>query len=285
MTIDRQGTFSSSKRSIALEQIPVLDDNYIYAVDVEGEGAFVVDPAEADAVLSWLKAGNRTLLAVLNTHHHGDHVGGNEALRAATGCRIVGPAHDRDRIPALTEGAAIGGTVEVAGLTLRVLDVRAHTRGHIAYAFDDVVDRVVRHGKGGVAEVRPELAGRPVLFVGDSLFAAGCGRLFEGDAHDLHAVMTTYAAADPRTLVACAHEYTASNLRFAVQAMPEVPAIAARLANLEAERGASRSSVPSTLAEELATNPWLLALRHDLRREEVEKRLFDLRCAKDTFRG
>ena len=267
--------------TIAIEQIPVLDDNYIYGIDVEGEGSFVVDPAEADAVLSWLQAGHRTLLAVLNTHHHGDHVGGNEALRAATGCRIIGPDHDRARIPAITEGAVVGGTVDVAGLSLRVLDVRAHTRGHVAYALDVAVDHVVRHGKGGVAEARAELAGRPVLFVGDSLFAAGCGRLFEGDAHDLHAVMTTYAAESPRALVACAHEYTASNLRFAVQAMPEVPAIAARLANLEAERGASRSSVPSTLAEELATNPWLLALRHD----EAEKRLFELRRAKDTFRG
>lgn len=267
--------------TIAIEQIPVLDDNYVYGVDVEGEGSFVVDPAESDAVLSWLKAGNRMLLAVLNTHHHSDHVGGNEALRAATGCRIIGPDHDRARIPAITEGVVVGGVVDVAGLKLRVLDVRAHTRGHVAYALDDVVDRVVRHGKGGVAEARAELAGRPVLFVGDSLFAAGCGRLFEGDAHDLHAVMTAYAAENPRALVACAHEYTASNLRFAAQAMPEVPAIAARLANLEAERGASRSSVPSTLAEELATNPWLLALRH----EEAEKRLFELRRAKDTFRG
>ena len=275
--------------TIAVEQIPVLDDNYIYVVAVDDEHApadekrscFVVDPAEAGPVLEWLKRTDRRLLAILNTHHHSDHTGGNEALREATGCRVIGPAHDHARIPALTEGAVIGGCVEVAGLQLRVLDVHGHTRGHVAYALDAAVDVVVRHGHNGRAEERPELAGRPILFVGDSLFAAGCGRLFEGGAADLFAAMTTLSGEDPRALVACAHEYTASNLRFAVHALPDVPAIAARLANLDVERGASGSSVPSTLAEELATNPWLLALRH----EHPEERGFELRRAKDTFRS
>lgn len=265
--------------TIALTQIPVLDDNYIYVVEVAGAGCFVVDPAEAAPVLAWLAG--RPLLAVLCTHHHDDHIGGNEALRAATGCRVVGPAHDLSRITGATEGAVAGGVVEVAGLRLRVLDVHAHTRGHVAYALDDVVDVVVRHGHGGVPQRRPELEGRPALFVGDSLFAAGCGRLFEGDGADLFSVMTTYAAQDPRSLVVCAHEYTGSNLRFAAHVHPQVPAVMARLANLEAERGPSRSSVPSTLELELATNPWLLALRH----EHPQERGYELRRQKDTFRA
>ncbi|HEY1100962.1 MAG TPA: hydroxyacylglutathione hydrolase [Myxococcota bacterium] len=264
--------------NITLEQIPVLDDNYIYAVDVDGR-CFVVDPAEAAPVLAWL--GDRRLAAIINTHHHSDHVGGNVEIAAATGCRVIGPAHDRDRIPAITEGAVVGGTVDVCGLTLRVLDVHGHTRGHIAYAFDGAVDVVVRHGHHGARQRRAELEGRPVLFVGDALFAAGCGRLFEGDGADLFAAMTTLAAQDPRALVACAHEYTSSNLRFAAHALPDNAAVAARLANLEAERGPSGSSVPSTLAQELATNPWLLALRHD----DAEERGFELRRRKDTFRA
>lgn len=277
---------------ISIELLPVLDDNVIYAVAVDAsaaanddDSAFVVDPATADAVLSWLQQPGprgrpRRLEAVLCTHHHADHTGANLALREATGCRIIGPAHDLERIAGATEGAVVGGSVDVCGLTLRVLDVRAHTRGHVAFALDDLVDVVIRHGHAGVAAVVPSLAGRPALFVGDSLFGAGCGRLFEGTGKDLHAALSTLAAQAPDSLVCCAHEYTRSNLVFAAAVRPDVAAIAERLAAFDDDCGPSRQSIPSTLGLELATNPFLLALKFP----DPVQRVFDLRRQKDTFR-
>ncbi len=269
---------------ITIEQLPIFSDNVVYAVDVDGD-AFVVDPGEADAVLAWLASPSnqrpRRLQAIINTHHHPDHVGGNLALAAATGCRVIGPTHDLERIPGATEGAVVGGTVDVCGLRLRVLDVRAHTLGHVAYALDGGADVVVKHGHGGVKDVMADGAARPVLFVGDSLFAGGCGRLFEGDRVQLHAVMRTYAAEDPRSLVCCAHEYTAANLRFAAAMFPDNVDIAERVAGLDAAMGTSRSSIPSLLSTELRTNPYLLALQDP----DPEERVFDLRKKKDIFAG
>lgn len=268
---------------ITLEQLPVLDDNTIWALGIDAHErlAVVVDPAEAPPVLAWLERTGRRLVAVLCTHHHGDHTGGAVALHEATGCRIVGPAHDLARIPGATEGAVPGEVVVVAGLSLRVLDVRAHTRGHVAFALDDHVDVVIRHGHGGEAAIMPGLAGRPALFVGDSLFGAGCGRLFEGTGAELHAALSTLAQEQPESLVCCAHEYTAGNLRFAVVVRPDVPAIARRQATLPEEMGAARSSLPSTLELELETNPFLLALKGPSPAEGV----FALRQQKDTFRA
>jgi hydroxyacylglutathione hydrolase len=277
---------------ISIELLPVLDDNVIYAVAVDAtdganddDSAFVVDPATADAVLSWLQQPGprgrpRQLEAVLCTHHHADHTGANLALREATGCRIIGPAHDLERIAGATEGAVVGATVDVCGLALRVLDVRAHTRGHVAFAMDDLVDVVIRHGHRGLRAVEPSLAGRPALFVGDSLFGAGCGRLFEGTGKDLHAALSTLAAQAPDSLVCCAHEYTRSNLVFAAAVRPDVAAIAERISAFDDDCGPSRQSIPSTLGLELATNPFLLALKLP----DPVQRVFDLRRQKDTFR-
>ena len=243
-----------------LRQLPIWNDNYIYLLR-RGSRALVVDPAQAEPVLSWLERHPEVKLeAVLNTHHHPDHTGGNQALHDATGCEVIGPAHDQERFPALTRGAAVGERLEVAGFELDVLDVRAHTRSHIAYALLAPVHEVIRHGHHGAPTVAPALADRPVLFVGDALFAAGCGRLFEGDGEQLHAALSTLAAQDPRSLVACAHEYTEGNLRFAAATLPSIPAIAARLRDLDTERAGSGSTVPSTLAAELESNPFLLAL-------------------------
>lgn len=272
---------------ITIEQLPALDDNTIWAVAIDddsapdGRRAFVVDPGEPGPVLAWLQRTDRRLAAILCTHHHGDHVGGVDALREATGCRVVGAAHDRGRLPALDEAVAPGDVVVVAGLSLRVLDVAAHTRGHVAFALDAAVDVVIRHGHGGEARAIPALAGRPALFVGDSLFGAGCGRLFEGTGAQLHAALSTLAAQDPQALICCAHEYTGGNLRFAVVAFPDVDAIRDRLDGLPAEMAATASSLPSTLALELQTNPFLLALAGP----EPVAAVIDLRRRKDTFAG
>ncbi len=247
---------------LTLRQIPVWSDNYAYLL-VHHDEALLVDAPEAGPVLEVIADMDVTLRAVFNTHHHPDHVGANAALVAATGCAVFGPAHDAERIPEISMRVTAGATCGALGLSFRVLDVHAHTRGHIAYALDDAIDLVIRHGHGGTPTEMPELAGRGVLFVGDSLFAAGCGRLFEGTAGDLKDAMTTLAAEDDSLLVACAHEYTEGNLRFAAEISGQVPAsdaIRARLAHLEQERGVSGSSVPSLLGEERRTNPFLLAL-------------------------
>lgn len=287
---------------LQLVQIPVWRDNYAYLVH-DGARAFVVDSPEAAPVLECLAAlpGVR-LEAVVVTHHHGDHVGGNRELVAKTGCAVVGPAHDRARIPGITVLAAIGGTVNVAGVSLRVLDVHAHTRGHVAYACDTPIDVVIRHGHGGDAQAIARLAGRPALFVGDSLFAAGCGRLFEGTPEDLARALATLAVEDPRALVCCAHEYTSSNLRFATHVLPDHEPLRGRALALAEEMRGTDSSVPDTLARELETNPFLLALdgftpssrlgpgprrelarRFQLDRDDAVTVIGRLRAAKDAF--
>lgn len=277
---------------LELLQIPVWRDNYVYLVRNE-DRAFVVDPPDAGAVLSVLDGLSVRLEAVLNTHHHPDHVGGNVTLVETTGCAVVGPAHDRERIPGLTRPVQVGEGIEVAGVDLAVLDVRAHTRGHIAYRCDTPFDRVTRHGHNGAQGRIARLEGRPALFVGDSLFLGGCGRLFEGSAEDLEASMRVLSKQSPDSLICCAHEYTESNLRFAAHVLPTDEEIRNRLDGLADERAATGSSVPDTLARELVSNPFLLALQPtagaaiaamlDVPVGDTVQTVAALRSAKDRF--
>lgn len=278
---------------LTLVQVPVWRDNYAYLVICD-EQAFVVDSPDAGPVLARLEDfPGVQLTAVVNTHHHGDHVGSNRALVEATGCEVVGPAHDRERIPQITRPVEVGSTVEVAGVSLRVLDVRAHTRGHIAYACDQAFDRVIRHGHDGKPAEIERLANRPALFVGDSLFLGGCGRLFEGTPTQLEAAMRTLAGENPEALVCCAHEYTTSNFRFAHHVLPERASVGQRLQDLDDERAETGSSVPDVLSRELDTNPFLLCLEEGPRAamaqrlsvpgDDVAGVLGAVRAAKDSF--
>lgn len=249
-----------------LIQIPALRDNYIYLLQ-DGEDGVVIDPAEATPVLRTLDERGCRLLAVLNTHHHADHTGGNRELARATGARIFGPAEDADRFPGLTDGVRPDEDVTIGPFSFRVLDVRAHTRSHVAYAPVRPLTRVIRHGHAGIPTEVPHLAQRPALFVGDTLFLGGCGRLFEGSAEDLTRAMQKIAAEPADSVICCAHEYTAANLRFAIRVWPESLALHDRLATLDQEMGPARSSVPDLLSREHQTNPFLASVGLEARRQ------------------
>ena len=218
--------------------IPAFSDNYIWLIR-EGGNAAVVDPGDAAPVREYLVRENLTLTAILNTHHHGDHVAGNRALLAHSPVPVLGPA--REPIPGRTRALGDGDAVVVPGigLELSVLLVPGHTAGHIAYVGEN--DRV------------------PVAFVGDTLFAGGCGRLFEGTPAQMAASLARLAALPGETRVYCAHEYTLSNLRFALAVEPGNGPLQERVRREEAKRGSGLPTVPSTLADERATNPFLRA--------------------------
>lgn len=218
-----------------VEIVPLLSDNYGYLVADEAGEAAIVDPAEAEVVLAAAHQHQLRLTTVLATHHHGDHVGGNLELAARIpGLRIVGYAPDRDRIPGLTEALSPGDQVRVGQLRGQLLAVPCHTRGHVAYHF-----------------------GR-ALFTGDTLFAAGCGRFFEGDAAQMYqALHQVFGALPDDTLVYCGHEYTQNNLRFAASLEPNNPAIVAAAQRAAELRAAGRPTIPTTLGEERGYNPFL----------------------------
>ena len=217
--------------------IPAFTDNYIWLLR-DGHNAVVVDPGDAAPVLAVLAREQLQLTAILTTHHHQDHVGGNTALLAHASVPVFGPA--RETIPGRTHPLKENDTFIVPGIgiELRVLDIPGHTAGHIAY-------------------VGPLGANGQAAFVGDTMFACGCGRLFEGTAAQMSDSLAKLAALDGDTLVYCGHEYTLSNLRFAAVVEPDNAALKARTLRAQEQRSRGEPTVPSMLAEELATNPFL----------------------------
>ena len=240
--------------SLDIVRIPVLNDNYVWLIhdDASGE-TVVIDPSVAEPVLAEAAARGWTITQIWNTHWHPDHTGGNAEIRAATGCTITGPAAEAARIPTLDRLVKEGDEVQLGNVTARVMEVPAHTAGHIAYYV-------------------PEEA---MLFCGDTLFAMGCGRLFEGTAEQMFNAMSRFAKLPPVTKVYCAHEYTLSNGRFAVTVEPHNAALIARMAEVEAAREKGEATVPTTIALERATNPFM--------RANDAAELAERRTAKDNF--
>ena len=215
--------------------LPAFTDNYIWMLH-DAQRALVVDPGAAAPVLQALQQHGVQLQAILVTHHHGDHVGGVAQLRAATGAPVFGPA--QEAIPGPYTPLTAGQPCHALGLAWQVLDVPGHTAGHIAYFC-------------------PDVDGAPLLFCGDTLFSGGCGRLFEGTAAQLHAALTRLAALPGSTRVCCAHEYTLSNLRFALAVEPHNLALQQYQAHCQALRAQGRPTLPSTMAQECAINPFV----------------------------
>jgi hydroxyacylglutathione hydrolase len=221
-----------------LVTIPCLKDNYAFLIhDPASKSTAVIDVPDAAPILAELKSRNWTLTDIFITHHHDDHIAGVQSLRDATGARVWGAQADAHRLPALDHAVTEGDHVTVGQETGHVLDVSGHTLGHIAYHFP----------------------ASGLVFTADSLMAAGCGRLFEGSPEIMWSSLSKLAALPPDTLVCSGHEYTASNIRFALTLEPRNPALISRSRQVNVAREEDRPTVPSTLSEELATNPFLRA--------------------------
>ena len=234
--------------------VPAFADNYLWLIHDEDSGeTAVVDPGDPAPVLA--EAGRRgwRITKILNTHWHPDHTGGNLAIKQATGAEIWGPAGENGRVPGLDHPLAEGDRISIGGHSAEVWEVPGHTLGHIAYIFAD----------------------DEIAFVGDTLFAMGCGRLFEGSPEQMHRSLGRLAELPEATQLYCAHEYTLANARFAAHAFPENKEIAERLRHVEQERSEARPTVPTTVALERTTNPFLLA-------DDVEE-FAELRREKDSF--
>lgn len=235
--------------------VPAFADNYLWLVhDADSGETAVVDPGDPAPVLAEADRRGWRIDKILNTHWHPDHTGGNLAIKEATGAAIIGPAGENGRVPGLDVALKEGDHISIGAHSAQVWEVPGHTLGHIAYVFD----------------------GDRVAFVGDTLFAMGCGRLFEGSPEQMRRSLERLASLPDDFQLYCAHEYTLSNARFAAHAFPENKAIADRLRHVEQERSEARPTVPTTVAEERATNPFLLA-------GNVEE-FARLRAEKDSFR-
>lgn len=255
-----------------IKRIPVLSDNYIFVLfDPEKKIAAVVDPAIAAPVIDYLAKIDAKLVAIFNTHHHSDHVGGNRQLvEKFPDLCVYGGAEDRGRIPHQQVYLAEGDTVKFSDRQARVFFVPGHTRGHIAYYFPPVA-----------ADETGE------LFCGDTIFAGGCGRLFEGTPAQMVDSIGKLRQLPDRTRVWCAHEYTLSNLKFALTVDRNNQALLARYKAVQQARSQGQATIPAILGEEKQTNPFLRwdapAIQSTAKIEEPARVFGRIRGMKDRF--
>jgi hydroxyacylglutathione hydrolase len=240
-----------------LEIVPVavLSDNYVWLVHEQESGETVaVDPSVADPVLAAAAARGWRISQIWNTHWHPDHTGGNDAIRDATGCTITGPL-EAERVSRMDRVVAGGDRARIGTVEAELIDIPAHTAGHVAY----------------------HLPAESIVFTGDTLFAMGCGKLFEGGAEQMYDNLRRLAALPPETRVYCGHEYTLANGLFALTVEPDNEALARRVEQVRTRRESGEVTLPTTIALELATNPFM--------RASSAAELAERRRAKDNFRG
>ncbi len=251
---------------LELHQFPCLSDNYGFLLhDSESGETVAIDTPDADAYLKEAAGKGWQITQIWNTHWHPDHVGGNEQIRARTGCRIVAPAAEADQIGHIDLAARHGDLVDLGSLQASVIDVGGHTNGHIAY----------------------HLSAGALVFVGDALFPLGCGRMFEGNPPQFWASLSRLKALPPETRVYSAHEYAQGNARFALHADPENEAVQVYAALVDASRAEGLPTVPTTIERELAANPFLRADHPVMRARwgggDAAATFAALRSAKDSF--
>ena len=239
---------------LKVSAVPVLSDNYVWLITNPDTGeTAAVDPSVTEPVLDAVATEGLRLTQILNTHWHPDHTGGNQGIKAATGAPITAPA-EAQKVSSVDRIVSEGDRVTVSGAEAIVWDIPAHTAGHVAYYFED----------------------EGMIFVGDTMFAMGCGRLCEGTAAQMYSNMQRIAALPDDVRIYCGHEYTLANARFALHAEPENQDVARRLEQVSAMRERGEVTLPTTVAEERATNPFVRAL-------DVEQ-FARLRSEKDSFR-
>lgn len=252
---------------LQIHQFPCLSDNYGFLVHDPASGETAcIDTPDAEAYLREAAAKGWRITQIWNTHWHPDHAGGNEAIKAATGCTVIAPEDDAGKIAAVDRTVSQGDTVQLGNFIATVIDVGGHTMGHCAY----------------------HLPQASVAFVGDVLFPLGCGRMFEGTPPQFWASLSRLKALPAETTLYSAHEYTQSNARFALFADPDNAALAAYAEGVDERRERGEWTVPTTLAAELAANPFLRADEADMASRwggsSPEETFAALRKAKDTFR-
>ncbi|ART93016.1 hydroxyacylglutathione hydrolase [Zymomonas mobilis] len=240
--------------TIEIVAVPAFETNYIWLLhDKVSDKTVVVDPGQAEPVLDFIQKKGWEVTQIWNTHWHNDHTGGNEVIKAETGCDVIGPSHESHPIPAIDIKVDEGDEIRLGSLVAKVMAIPAHTLGHVAYYIPD----------------------HHVLFCGDTLFAMGCGRIFEGTAEQMWQALQRFAALPPETKVYCGHEYTQDNGHFALTVDPDNQALQKRVKEVDLLRAQGKITLPTTIALEKATNPFMRAKNP----EELAK----LRKAKDIF--
>ena len=248
---------------LTIEAISAFDDNYIWCLyDTESLDAIVVDPGEAGPVVAFLNEKQLTLTAVWVTHHHSDHIGGINSLKTQYNCGVYGPSNPS--IKSIDKTLTEGDTVNFKDCTFQVLEIPGHTLDHLAFYCQSV-------------------EGTPRLFCGDTLFAGGCGRIFEGTPHMMYQSLNKLAQLPQQTLVYCAHEYTLANLDFAIAVEPLNRNLQKRIITEQQKRSANKATLPSTIGLELDTNPFLRCTKQEVANSAMTHKQHNEKNEIDTF--